>query len=847
MNAPTGNPFQKGPTLTKIDGEPASVAPMGNIEKLLYEMAQQREAALGGTAPQLDPNGTSQAQQQAAAAAQEPKPVSVEYNFAAIPDRLKVLPQWVLWKYEYRKGKWDKVPYIAGMTKRRADTTKPSDWRSFESVVTEYNHGGYDGIGHVLTAASKVVIIDCDDKPAKPATEEERKMFSALYNTFSTYTELSVSGRGMHIVCEGVLPDNKGRRHGSLEVYAAERYMAFTGNTDLSSLPFIPQGCEVVTTIEDCQSELDQVIASLGTPKQSALAATDEELDVPETKTYQQIWDDCLSQSNNEKFQMLWDGQWELLGYKSQSEPDMGLIEFFRNAGGTIEQVMTMFRSSKLYRPPPEKAANYVRRTVRNAFRIALAEKHEAEVLQAQFIIQSAALEEEVRAEEHASSQIVPMDYPPGKLGELARMFYSQSVLPNQQISITAAFSFMTAICGLSWQTPTKTGLNLYQILIAASGIGKEAQTTQPASLYRHVIDGINMPKSFEDPFYTGVVSSGQALTKLTVEKRCVTVYWNEIGKLVKDFENPSQVAAGIKSTLLRSYPKSGMQSTFGGVKYAQEINNVEDPGACSLSVFGDVTPEELFPSINYDSSTDGVLSRIDFIQVFGKRPLMNDNSGHAPFPTVLQWAQALTNEAVGLRNKATYRQVDFGEAKSLLHEFEIYCTDKINTLKNGFVQQLYVRLHIKALKYSSILAVADNCYAPSITTAHAEWAIAFCKNQVAMFEARVAGGDVGSDDNAREQRIIDLVREYYKARPTGKDEGVSKAMYDAKVIPTSYFSENTKRKTAFKGHILGANAALKKTLFHMVECGKLMQLEKADAVKLGFSHRALLYRIGTL
>ena len=45
-----------------------------------------------------------------------------------IPEELKTLEQWVVWKKEERGGKITKVPYNPSTPKRKAQSTDPSTW-----------------------------------------------------------------------------------------------------------------------------------------------------------------------------------------------------------------------------------------------------------------------------------------------------------------------------------------------------------------------------------------------------------------------------------------------------------------------------------------------------------------------------------------------------------------------------------------------------------------------------------------------------------------------------------------------------------------------------------------------
>jgi putative DNA primase/helicase len=78
-------------------------------------------------------------------------------NFDSIPEELKAYPNWVLWKLEERYGKYTKIPYQ--VNGKKADTTNPKTWVTFESVKETFLHSKrkYNGIGFVLTEEAGII------------------------------------------------------------------------------------------------------------------------------------------------------------------------------------------------------------------------------------------------------------------------------------------------------------------------------------------------------------------------------------------------------------------------------------------------------------------------------------------------------------------------------------------------------------------------------------------------------------------------------------------------------------------------------------------------------------------
>ena len=146
-------------------------------------------------------------------------PVRVEN----IPEELKVRPQWVVWKAVGAKP--DKVPHAAG-TDRRASSTDLLTWSTFDNAVAAYEAGQYDGIGFVFSSGDPYTGVDLDSCVDENGEIALWALEIARY--LDSYTELSATGTGLHIIVCGDVPN---RRNGDIEVYSSKRFFTMTGHT----------------------------------------------------------------------------------------------------------------------------------------------------------------------------------------------------------------------------------------------------------------------------------------------------------------------------------------------------------------------------------------------------------------------------------------------------------------------------------------------------------------------------------------------------------------------------------------------------------------------------------------
>lgn len=141
-----------------------------------------------------------------------------------VPRAMRDRPQWVLWRYERRKGqpKPTKVPYHP--SGRRASSTAPRTWVDFDTAVSAAKEP-YRGIGFVIAEDDPFVCVDVDT--STPSREVSRLLADLGP---STYRETSPGGAGLHVWTVGAIP--KPRKTSDVEIYDRARFVTVTGRTD---------------------------------------------------------------------------------------------------------------------------------------------------------------------------------------------------------------------------------------------------------------------------------------------------------------------------------------------------------------------------------------------------------------------------------------------------------------------------------------------------------------------------------------------------------------------------------------------------------------------------------------
>jgi putative DNA primase/helicase len=140
----------------------------------------------------------------------------------SIPEELRVRPQWVAWKAVGDKP--DKVPH-SPRTGRRASSTDLLTWSTFQDALEAYENGDYAGLGFVFSSADPYTGIDLDN--CVDENGEIALWALEIVRYFDSYTELSATGSGLHIIVRGNVPN---RRKGEVGVYSSKRFFTVTGH-----------------------------------------------------------------------------------------------------------------------------------------------------------------------------------------------------------------------------------------------------------------------------------------------------------------------------------------------------------------------------------------------------------------------------------------------------------------------------------------------------------------------------------------------------------------------------------------------------------------------------------------
>jgi hypothetical protein len=176
-------------------------------------------------------------------------PTRLRLDVDAIPRELRQLG-WVLWRAESRgEGKPTKVPYCVADPTRKASSTDPSTWATFDDACeASAALVGVAGIGVVLTVVARISCIDLDRVLVGDRELDVRA--EKIVGRCASWTEVSPSGTGLHVFVRGTVP--AAIKGDQIEIYSTDRYIAVTGHR----WPGAP------ADVQDAQRYLDALYAA---------------------------------------------------------------------------------------------------------------------------------------------------------------------------------------------------------------------------------------------------------------------------------------------------------------------------------------------------------------------------------------------------------------------------------------------------------------------------------------------------------------------------------------------------------------------------------------------------------
>lgn len=172
-----------------------------------------------------------------------------------IPDEMEETDQWIVWTSD------DKKKPFAPWTGRNhpVDPLNSDNWTSFRKALKFVRHGDYDGLGFVFTSEDDFVGFDLDDGVNEIEINDESvrvetdEVHGKVLTALNSFTEVSQSGNGLHVIVKGDLDQYGGQvtdKDVEIEIYDRGRFFCMTGNVVT----------EYDMAINEAQSDIENIV-----------------------------------------------------------------------------------------------------------------------------------------------------------------------------------------------------------------------------------------------------------------------------------------------------------------------------------------------------------------------------------------------------------------------------------------------------------------------------------------------------------------------------------------------------------------------------------------------------------
>lgn len=824
--------------------------------------------------------------------------------WANIPTELRGFNQWLI-----SAPTTDIQPkrplYVDRFGIRNASIHKPDQFMAFDeacakAAMLRASTGLDYGVGFVLTAQDPFCVIDLDDKPAKPASPQDHALFRKIIETYDTYTEISSSGRGAHLVLKATGVDLNFHR-GHVELYTRNRFMVITGNV-IRANPIVDVGTDIQAMADKMSVKVDR----------EEWAITDAG---QETKSDEEVFNACRDSANGEKFMTLWQGNFQDVMRANGtpmtgSEGDMALLQFLWFHSRNRAQCARMFRWSKLAERDAEKMArdDYIVRTLAAT----VAKLREDELLQSSVSFEESFMgippipmpggaeivlatsngqvqpdftglmaqanavanglkgdgtpdKRRMQLETPLAMQKKDIPEPFGKFKELVDYIQSVSMFPVREIAVAGALGLLAGISGCAYQARTQvsskpSALNQYFILVARSGTGKETMR----SSIRHIIrelekDQVPVGRHVDFNEYGSPESLHADCILLDItnySKVHVTPEWGQLMKIMNDKNNVKN-AAMYRRIQLDMFSAGDVGGSVAGRVLRDKEKRAESRSAFAYSILSETNPSTFDEAFDSDSGEDGFMSRIFVIEYEGVRPPRQRVTNTKVPNVVLESLKLLVNQVRNIEQtipegasmidktrSLAYTPVNWSaEASDMLDNYLVFVDDEIRRYQNldgdDSRQHIWMRADLKMIRLASLLAAFENPFEPVVTKQMCQWAIDMLAHSAHTFMRRYAQGKLGAKGQRTYTIVLNALRNIFSNNLALTEE--EQMFLSHGIVLHSPLFTKVSSQIARGGE--SPARAMKEVMQALMDEGRIVKVTEAE-LRNQFNKRGLAYRI---
>jgi len=759
-----------------------------------------------------------------------------------IPYEMRNYNQWVLVDHD------TKVPLC--ISEGKIGGVSVHDKNSFHSLsdALQLSEMYSKGIGFVITEDDPFVCIDLDvkdrlslKKDGTPFKNHEwttihvLDSFTKALEQNNSYSEMSVSGKGVHIWVKGSLSKNYKISSHFMEIYDHERMIIFTGLSidrityrieDDIAIPSYREGVLSLEHRQDILDSLEKSLSQLSPASGNSIFDVESFLSSVSNEVQKHTDPEIINKLKvradlGEVYDLYINGHNSIHMAKfsnDRSRADQKLLDVIDNYTQCFQQTLRIFKASACYRE--SKKGNYIERTVCNI------RQHQSNKLSyhisneqmetmcrelahnaaqqniARRELQNKRLEALRNSKSNTVSTLPSSDiiysfsenlvYPTeGLLPDLARVFYNDSFVKDEDLSLIAALAYMAGIFGGYFNTPTACGINCYFMVAAGTGQGKQMLSEGPMALNR-ALEAKSFPntsKRLNDSEVSGVIglrhhfdNNPDVISYLHIMSECSHLL---AAQQKLDVEGIRGGAKDVTNEILKWF-KAFDYSNGGIGAYRKSKDSGLPLGRRSYSFIGEAQPERLLTQLNANVLSNGFMSRLIFyVKPKRETPLTMDelraeirgNTGRdlALYEKVTNHIMALVShyDSVFSINNIHHNPITMfmdKEAADYSQELQILCRYQMEILEENEFQSLglsiWNRAHEKALRLATLHAISMHIvrdsglrHKPLVGKDDLEWAWSIIMSCARTIYTAVDAGRTSVGSNDISKLVLDKIQ----------------------------------------------------------------------------------------
>jgi hypothetical protein len=581
--------------------------------------------------------------------------------------------------------------------------------------------------------------------------------------------------------------------------------------------------------IAELQTQITELHSDLVKFRKSKDARTPQERE--QTLTDDDIVTMAMNADNGDKFRTMFfaePGAQHPTGDGSDSSADQALINMLWFYSQNVAQVERIWKSTPLgQRAKVQKRKNYVYGTIRKAGdrdiqMVSMSQIIRPPITQSNGWLAKSPVTLEAEIEDIAPPEI-PIELPPGLFGEIAQFIYARAPYPHEKVAIAGAMGFMSGLCGRTYNI-TRTGLNLYTLVLGPSGGGKEAMHNGIAATW----SAVTLIPALREFFSVSQISSGQALQRKLREQKCLLATEDEFSKflsrITSKYVGPNDWA--LQRAILTAYGKSGRGEVMGAAIFSDKVRDQTMLQSPSLSILGESVPERVYELLTPGLIQDGTLARFILLSFDDPATQINKARFNAALnPETLGSLTTLATMCLEANRIDAITDVQLtSEAQHWLDNYTARMRDKHLLLNARGVGELWSRVVVNVAKLAALIAVGVNFYTPTVEVSYLEWAANIVETGVYTIQNRFLSGAVGGGtDAAAYADLIRFLKRYLAGK--GPRKNFEPALFEQKCIMRPYMQTALLGLAAFDKLKPDATAGFERVIRNAMDNGLLEQL----------------------